>query len=156
MNLPIEPTSLLLPWKLVPPKGTENVQIHSIEELCLENDSEKSSNALLGRGWSPGWSNADKVLTEFIEDNLIDYSKKRMKVEGTTTSFLSPYLHFGEISVRKIYQSVRLKQMHGQKKGTPAQKRVPVSFSDPSVFVNIHAIYVSIFLSRMKGRCLAT
>ncbi|KAJ6828757.1 cryptochrome-1 [Iris pallida] len=117
MNLPIEPTSLLLPWKLVPPKGTENVQIHSIEELCLENDSEKSSNALLGRGWSPGWSNADKVLTEFIEDNLIDYSKKRMKVEGTTTSFLSPYLHFGEISVRKIYQSVRLKQMQWAKEG---------------------------------------
>jgi len=95
----------------------ENVASCSLEELCLENDAERLSNALLNRGWSPGWSNADKLLNEFISGHLLDYSKNRMKVEGTTTSLLSPYLHFGELSVRKIYQSVRMKQIQWAKDG---------------------------------------
>lgn len=107
--------SLLPPWRLVPVAG--KVNNCSIEELGLEDESEKSSNALLGRGWSPGWSNADKALTEFIEQHLFDYSKKRLKVEGNSTSLLSPYLHFGELSVRKVLHSVRMKQLLWVKEG---------------------------------------
>ncbi|MQM06337.1 hypothetical protein Taro_039164 [Colocasia esculenta] len=110
-SLPVEPTFHLPPWRLVPPDGSEAVQGCSIEELNLEKETEKSSNALLSRGWSPGWSNADKLLNEFMENHLIDYSRNMMKVEGATTSLLSPYLHFGELSIRKVYQSVRMKQM---------------------------------------------
>lgn len=125
MSMPIEPTSVLPPWKLVPPTGTGSIQSCSIEELGLENQIEKSSNALLSRGWSPGWSNADKLLTEFLSDHLLEYSKNRMKVEGITTSMLSPYLHFGESSIRKIYQSVRMKQLHWAKEGkTSAEESV--------------------------------
>ncbi|XP_020095834.1 cryptochrome-1-like [Ananas comosus] len=117
MNLPIDLASPLPPWKLVPAAGIENIQSCSIEDLGLENEPEKSSNALLSRGWSPGWNNADKVLAEFVEGSLLEYSRNRMKVEGTTTSLLSPYLHFGEISVRKIYQTVRMKQINWAKEG---------------------------------------
>lgn len=117
MSLPIELTSHLPPWRLVPPAGIENVQSCSLEELGLENDMEKSSNALLSRGWSPGWANADKVLAEFVNGHLMEYSQNRMKVEGNTTSLLSPYLHFGELSVRKIYQIVRMKQIQWAKEG---------------------------------------
>ena len=92
----------------------------SIEELNLEDESEKSSNALLGRGWSPGWSNADKALTEFIEQHLPNYSKNRLKVGGNSTSLLSPYLHFGELSVRKVLHSVRMKQLSWAKEGNSA------------------------------------
>ncbi|KAL5998666.1 Cryptochrome-2 [Asimina triloba] len=115
MNMTIEPTTLLPPWKLVPP--AETVESCSIEELDLEQESEKSSNSLLGRGWSPGWSNADKLLSEFIDKHLSNYSKNRLKVEGITTSLLSPYLHFGEISVRKIFQCVRIKQLSWAREG---------------------------------------
>ena len=83
----------------------------SIEELGLENEAEKPSNALLTRAWSPGWSNADKILTEFIEKQLIDYAKNSKKVVGNSTSLLSPYLHFGEISVRRVFQCARMKQI---------------------------------------------
>ncbi|WOL09620.1 cryptochrome-1-like [Canna indica] len=117
MNLPIKPTLLLPPWKLVPPEDIGNVQSCSIEDLGLESETEKSSNELLSRAWSPGWSNADEVLSEFIRDHLLDYSENRMKVGGTTTSLLSPYLHFGELSVRKIYQNVRIKQIQWAKEG---------------------------------------
>ncbi|XP_072985125.1 cryptochrome-1-like isoform X1 [Typha latifolia] len=114
MTLPIELTSTP-PWRLVPPTGVENIQSCSLEDLGLENEAEKSSNALLSRGWTPGWSNADKVLSEFVEGHLLEYSKNNMKVERTTTSLLSPYLHFGELSVRKVYQTVRMKQIYWAK-----------------------------------------
>ncbi|URD90488.1 cryptochrome 2 [Musa troglodytarum] len=117
MSLPIEPTLLLPPWKLVPLEGTGSVVSCPIEELGLENEIEKSSNALLSRCWSPGWSNADKVLSEFISGHLLDYSENRMKLEGTTTSLLSPCLHHGELSIRKIYQNVRIKQIQWAKEG---------------------------------------
>lgn len=82
-----------------------------IEELGLENEAEKASNALLGRGWSPGWSNADKALSEFIELHLLDYTKNKHKVGEDSTSLLSPYLHFGEVSVRKVFQHVQMKHL---------------------------------------------
>ena len=39
-----------------------------------EDESEKASNALLARAWSPGWSSANKALTAFINGPLIDYA----------------------------------------------------------------------------------
>nr|CAD1836180.1 unnamed protein product [Ananas comosus var. bracteatus] len=118
MDLPMELTSSLPPWRLVPVTGRiDNIQSSSIEDLGLENESEKPSNELLSMGWSPGWSNADKALSEFVEGHLPRYSRNRMKVEGATTSLLSPYLHFGELSVRKIYRNVRMKQIQWAKEG---------------------------------------
>lgn len=89
----------------------------SIEELGLEHETEKSSNALLGRGWVPGWSNADAALTEFLEHHLLHYAVNRAKVGGSSTSLLSPYLHFGEISVRKIFQNIQMKQILWAREG---------------------------------------
>ncbi|XP_039000084.1 cryptochrome-1-like isoform X2 [Hibiscus syriacus] len=109
LNVQMEPVSLLPPWRLLPVAGT--IERCSIEDLGLENETEKASNALLGRAWSPGWSNADKARIEFIEQNLFNYSRSRLKVGGNSTSLLSPYLHFGELSVRKVFQSARMKQL---------------------------------------------
>ncbi|KAG9153280.1 hypothetical protein Leryth_024081 [Lithospermum erythrorhizon] len=109
LSMQKEPVIHFPPLQLVPAQGLIN---HcTIDELGLENELEKSSNALLGRGWSPGWRNADKVFSEFVENHLLDYSKDGCKVCGTSTSLLSPYLHFGELSVRKVYHSVRMKQI---------------------------------------------
>lgn len=104
--------------------GIESVENCSIEELALEKESEKPSNALLSRGWSPGWRNADKVLSEFVGKNLLDYSKSRMMLQGTTTSLLSPYLHFGEISVRKIYRALRMRQIEWTEGKSDAEESV--------------------------------
>ncbi|KAL6522748.1 Cryptochrome-2 [Orobanche hederae] len=100
------------PLRLVPAVAMfGEVENTLIEALGLENESEKSSNALLGRCWSPGWNNADKAFTEFIEHHLLDYSRHRLKVGGNSTSLLSPYLHFGELSIRKVFQHVLIKQI---------------------------------------------
>lgn len=114
-SMDIQPASFLPPWQLAPASG--NVRSCLIEELGLETESEKSSNALLGRGWSPGWSNADKALTEFIENHLLNYSNNRVKVEENSTSLLSPCFHFGELSVRKVFRLVRSKQILWAKEG---------------------------------------
>ncbi|KAI3692953.1 hypothetical protein L6452_32778 [Arctium lappa] len=111
----------LPPCRLV--QATGSVDDCTIEKLGLEDESEKPSNALLGRGWSPGWINANEALTAFIENHLLDYANNRLKVTGNSTSILSPYIHFGEISVRKVFHSVIMKQIlwakeqnhHGEK-----------------------------------------
>ncbi|XP_047168728.1 cryptochrome-1-like [Vigna umbellata] len=92
----------------------------SIEELGLEDESEKSSNALLGRAWCPGWNKTEKALREFFEQHLLHYSKNRLKIGGDSTSILSPYIHFGELSVRKVFQLARAKQILWANEGNNA------------------------------------
>lgn len=86
----------------------------------FEDESEKASNALLARAWSPGWSNADKALTAFMNGALIEYSKNRRKADSATTSFLSPHLHFGEVSVKKVFHLIRIKQVFWANEGNKA------------------------------------
>ncbi|CAM0945172.1 unnamed protein product [Alopecurus aequalis] len=118
MGLPIEISPSLAPWRLVPIPGTENLHSSSVDNLGLESSKdEESSNALLSRAWSPGWRNAEKTLEDFLCHGLLDYSKDRMKVEGTTTSLLSPYFHYGEVSIRKVYQLVRMQQIKWENEG---------------------------------------
>jgi len=118
MDLPIEISQSLAPVRLVPVPGIENIRGCSIDDLGLESSKdEESSNALLSRAWSPGWRNAENMLEEFVSYGLLEYSKHGMKVGGTTTSLLSPYLHFGELSVMKIYQLVKMHQVKWQNEG---------------------------------------
>ena len=48
--------------------------------------------------WQPGEDNAWKVLDDFLDDGLLDYTTARDVPEKSGTSRLSPHLHFGEIS----------------------------------------------------------
>ncbi|GAB2290634.1 Cryptochrome-1 [Dionaea muscipula] len=108
LSMPFDPEAPLLPPKRI---ITGDVSKCSSDTLIFENESERGSNALLARAWSPGWSNADKALTTFINGPLLEYSKNRRKADSATTSFLSPHLHFGEVSVRKVFHLVRMKQV---------------------------------------------
>ncbi|GJX03448.1 cryptochrome 2 [Tanacetum coccineum] len=63
-------------------QATGSVENCTIDKLSLEDDSEKPSNALLGRAWSLGWINDDKALIEFIENHLLDYANNRQTVTG--------------------------------------------------------------------------
>eukprot|EP00250_Pteridium_aquilinum_P004488 c14690_g1_i1 orf=164-2125(+) len=116
MSMPIEPEAPLLPPKRIT-KWPGSVASLSIEDLELENESEKGSNDLLARAWTPGWDNADRALEAFVSGPLMDYASNRQKVDSATTSLLSPHLHYGELSVRKIFHSVRMKQVLWVKEG---------------------------------------
>ncbi|OMO95712.1 Cryptochrome/DNA photolyase, class 1 [Corchorus capsularis] len=117
LSMPFDPDSPLLPPKRI---ISGNVSTCPSDQLVFEDDLEKGSNALLARAWSPGWSNADKALTTFINGALIEYSKNRRKADSATTSFLSPHLHFGEVSVRKVFHLVRIKQVLWANEGNKA------------------------------------
>ncbi|EOA20389.1 hypothetical protein CARUB_v10000705mg [Capsella rubella] len=117
LSMPYDPESPLLPPKKI---ISGDVSKCVSDPLVFEDDSEKGSNALLARAWSPGWSNADKALTTFINGPLIEYSKNRRKADSATTSFLSPHLHFGEVSVRKVFHLVRIKQVAWANEGNEA------------------------------------
>ncbi|KAG8071160.1 hypothetical protein GUJ93_ZPchr0006g41640 [Zizania palustris] len=108
---------------LLPPKRINSGELSrrcSSDELVFEDESERGSNALLARAWSPGWQNADKALAAFLNGPLMDYSVNRKKADSTSTSLLSPYLHFGELSVRKVFHQVRMKQLMWSNEGNHA------------------------------------
>lgn len=116
LSMQAEPEAPLLPPKRMV-RHAGDILSSSVEALLLENDSERDSNALLARAWSPGWSNADKALEVFVEGALADYASNHDKADRAYTSFLSPHLHFGELSVRKIFHHLRMKQVLWSKEG---------------------------------------
>ncbi|CAL0307831.1 unnamed protein product [Lupinus luteus] len=117
LNMPYDPPAPFLPPKRIIPGDISRCPC---DALVFEDESEKASNALLARAWSPGWSNADKALTTFINGPLIEYSENRRKADSATTSFLSPHLHFGEVSVKKVFHLVRIKQVLWANEGNKA------------------------------------
>lgn len=108
LNMPYDPLAPLLPPKRIVAGDVSNCPS---DDLNLEDESEKASNALLARAWSPGWSSADKALTAFINGPLIEYAINRQKADSATTSLLSPHLHFGELSVKKVFHLLRIRQV---------------------------------------------
>ncbi|XP_058096827.1 cryptochrome-1 isoform X2 [Magnolia sinica] len=117
LSMPNDPAAPLLPPKRI---TSGDVSMCSSDPLVFEDEFEKGSNALLARAWSPGWSSADKALTAFINGPLLEYSVNRRKADSATTSFLSPHLHFGEVSVRKVFHLVRIKQVAWANEGNTA------------------------------------
>ncbi len=56
--------------------------------------------------WTVGEAAAQTKLARFLENNLAHYSDGRDFPEKSSTSGLSPYLRFGEISPRQIWNAV--------------------------------------------------
>jgi deoxyribodipyrimidine photo-lyase len=59
------------------------------------------------RFWQPGEAGAWQRLTTFLEQAIADYSVGRDRPDWEGVSYLSPHLHFGEISPRQLWHGVR-------------------------------------------------
>jgi deoxyribodipyrimidine photo-lyase len=57
--------------------------------------------------WIPGEEGAHMRLKEALQDRVSNYAERRDYPADEGTSRLSPHLHFGEISPRQVWQSVR-------------------------------------------------
>jgi len=57
--------------------------------------------------WQPGEAGAAARLEHFLERALAAYGHERDRPDHDGTSGLSPHLHFGEISPRRIWHAVR-------------------------------------------------
>ena len=61
----------------------------------------------MAKEWTPGEAGAKKRLKVFTEDGLRGYKEGRNYPDREKISRLSPHLHFGEISPREAWHSVR-------------------------------------------------
>jgi len=59
------------------------------------------------RTWTPGAAGADGRLAAFLGDRVGAYAGDRDRPDREGTSRLSPHLHFGEISPRRVWHAVR-------------------------------------------------
>ncbi len=72
----------------------------------------------LEENWNPGEDGAAENLERFLDEAAADYSNNRDVPGERGTSRLSPHLRFGEISPRRIWQTVR--NAKGRTKGAEA------------------------------------
>ncbi|HAL07231.1 MAG TPA: deoxyribodipyrimidine photolyase [Brevundimonas sp.] len=77
-----------------------------------------------GFDWTPGEAGAAEALSAFIEGGLADYAVGRDVPGRRATSRLSPHLHWGEISPRRVVQAVRAAASQGRVAPAQADKFV--------------------------------
>ncbi len=75
------------------------------EELLLFPQTAMWPKKIL-HGWHASEEGAKNLLEHFCSENLMHYGTKRDLPAADVTSRLSPYLHFGQISIRRIWNSV--------------------------------------------------
>ena len=63
--------------------------------------------ATMRRTWTPGEAGAGKRLETFLGRMLDGYATGRDRPDRDGTSCLSPHLHFGELSPRRVWHAVR-------------------------------------------------
>jgi deoxyribodipyrimidine photo-lyase len=80
------------------PKG------RALAELKLEPKIDWAGG--IRAAWTPGEAGAAAVLERFLTEDVQDYPDARDCPEPAGTSRISPYLHFGEIGPRQIWQAV--------------------------------------------------
>ena len=73
----------------------------------------------LRAAWQPGESGATTAFEKFLSSAFENYSEGRNRPDLAGTSRMSPYLHFGEISVRQIWDRLR---REGKEHRWPVQK----------------------------------
>ncbi len=66
----------------------------------------------LNKIWQPGEVGASKKLHSFLSDGLKGYSEDRNRPDLPKTSMLSPHIRFGEISIRKVAESIQDDNSH--------------------------------------------
>ena len=84
--------------------------LHSIESLQLLDKHDWHSK--LHQHWNPGEQNALKLFSVFIANGLSSYETARDIPAESGTSSISAALHFGEISVARIYDYCRSLLLH--------------------------------------------
>ncbi len=69
----------------------------------------------LAAHWEPGESAANAALNQFVDQHLHSYAELRDHPGELGTSRLSPHLHFGEISVQRVWNAVTSSPENGSK-----------------------------------------
>ncbi len=96
---PTDPTPA--PTRLTFHPVNQGPNLDNLRLLPPKSDWPKSIQA----SWSPGESNGKNQLCRFLDQGLGGYADLRDRPDLSHCSSLSPFLHFGEISPRQIWQA---------------------------------------------------
>ncbi len=97
-------THSLCPKAILPPLPPGNYPSAPVDTLNLV--PLKSWTEGLAALWYPGEEHAQRVLKDFVQNHSAHYKIQRDLPYEEGTSRLSPFLHFGEISVASIFHRV--------------------------------------------------
>src|SRR6202012_2601259 len=100
---PTAPQAAPTEWKS-PKRWPESLKLDDLE-LEPRIDWAKGLRA----SWNPGERGAEENLKTFLGERVEEYSTRRNFPDEAGTSRLSPHLHFGEISPRKIWHVIEKK-----------------------------------------------
>ncbi len=81
----------------------------SLEIASLDLEPKIDWAGGIADAWEPGEQGAMSCLERFLSEAIDDYGKDRDRPDKSGTSRLSPYLHHGEISPRRIWRAVQEK-----------------------------------------------
>jgi deoxyribodipyrimidine photo-lyase len=114
---------------------------HSLDSLSLADLDLLPSGPDWSQGlrdtWEPGESNGLRRIDD-IEEVARDYDQCRDRPDLDATSRLSPYLHFGEVSIRQVWHSLHQLELQGcSTPGTAALQR-QLYWRDFSAYMLFH------------------
>ncbi|MEM8679393.1 MAG: deoxyribodipyrimidine photolyase, partial [Planctomycetota bacterium] len=87
-----------------------------VTDTCLQADRASLAeldidHSVVAAVMDGGTAQAEQRLERFVEDRLIRYGEDRSRPDVDVTSGLSPYLHFGHLSVHQVFE--RLRELEG-------------------------------------------
>lgn len=96
------PKPVSAPTNLTPPGvGPRSLEVADLELLPkIRWDKQMRSR------WTPGEAGARAALKAFVRDRLEDYHEGRDRLDLPGWSAMSPFIHFGEVSVRRLWHTI--------------------------------------------------
>jgi deoxyribodipyrimidine photo-lyase len=85
-----------------------------LDDLSLLPRGDRASS--FGGDWTPGERGAIAALERFLEHSAATYSEGRNRPDVPGTSRLSPHLHYGEISPRRIWHETETRRRAARSK----------------------------------------
>lgn len=116
VSLPYAPPPPL-PIPAVLPLVSATITGLPVQELGLMLPEEELSNQQLEFHWGPGSAGGHTFLQDFILHRLPSFDSDKAKTDRNSTSKLSPYIHFGEVSVRHVYHAVKAMALEWARRG---------------------------------------
>jgi deoxyribodipyrimidine photo-lyase len=121
-NYPI-PKPLAAPDRFISAVKSPSKHTVSLNELALLPLHPNWAGGV-AEAWEPGEAGAAATLDTFIEHGFAGYSENRNRPDMPSTSRLSPYLRFGEISINTVWQASEMAVQSGRTRASSEDLRV--------------------------------
>ena len=117
------PAPQAAPDAFAPPAKPASTSSVSLADLALEPKKPNWAESI-AEAWVPGEAGALAALETFIDHGFAGYAENRNRPDMPSTSRLSPYLRFGEISINRVWHTSEMAVQSGRTKASSEDLRV--------------------------------